>query len=229
MQKPVVARDVYLDRIDGLLYGTAPSEGIVRDRIFAHPVLRIRFEVPPGFRIFNTPNRVYAVRQRDSLIVFDMAERPVDGSMLDYVTEVWAHQFALSDVQQITVNGLEAATGRTQVNTNRGFMELRLVAIRVDARHIYRFRFLTRTGSTEQISGDIGRTIYSFRTLSEHEAASLKPLRVRIVNVKSGETERDLAQRMALDDLKLDWFRVLNGLTGEERLEPGRRVKLVTE
>jgi predicted Zn-dependent protease len=229
VQKPVVARDIYLDRIDGLLYGTAPSEGIVRDRVFAHPVLRIRFEVPPGFRIFNTPNRVYAVRQRDSLIVFDMAERAVDGSMLNYLTDVWAQQLALSDVQQLNVNGLEAATGRTQVNTNRGFMELRLVAIRVDAQHIYRFRFVTRPGGTQQISGDIGRTIYSFRTLSEREVASLKPLRVRVVRVKSGETERDLAQRMAMDDLKLDRFRVLNGLTGEERLEPGQRVKLVTE
>ena len=32
-----------LDRIDGILYGDGPSQGFIKERVFAHPGLRITF------------------------------------------------------------------------------------------------------------------------------------------------------------------------------------------
>ena len=56
---PVIGRDLFLDQVDGVLFGSDPKHGMVRDRVFLHGGLDFRFEVPPGFRIFNQPERVW--------------------------------------------------------------------------------------------------------------------------------------------------------------------------
>ena len=48
--EPLIAREIYLGKIDGLLYGDDPEQGFVRGRRFLHPWLRFAFEVPRGFR-----------------------------------------------------------------------------------------------------------------------------------------------------------------------------------
>src|SRR5262249_15136648 len=110
------------------------------------------------------------------------------------------------------VNGLEAATGSLKVRTSEGPSELRLCAIRTDPAHICRFRFITPLSLLEQLAPGNLRTFQSFRTLTVAEAAALKPLRVRVVNVKKGDTVATLAKRMAFDGYATERFRVLNGL-----------------
>ena len=69
----------------------------------------------------------------------------------------------------------------------------------------------------------------TLRRLSRAEAARLKPLRLRIETVRSGDTERTFAERMVVPELSLEWFRTLNALEPGEFLRPGRRVKLIEE
>ena len=69
---PIVGRDAYLDTIDGMLYGAPPAEGYIRSRVFAHPVLRIPFEVPPEYQLFDARKAIYAQRPGNALIVFDL-------------------------------------------------------------------------------------------------------------------------------------------------------------
>ena len=54
-----------------MLYGSPGSECFIRGRVFRHPVLRIRFEVPPEYELFDTPKAVYAQGPGDALIIFD--------------------------------------------------------------------------------------------------------------------------------------------------------------
>ena len=42
---PMTARDIYLDKIDGMLFGDNPQQGFVRGHEFLHPELRFAFEV----------------------------------------------------------------------------------------------------------------------------------------------------------------------------------------
>src|SRR5688572_10198148 len=48
-------RQGFLSRVDGLVFGDDPRQGVRKGRIFAHPDLRFQFEVPQGFTLFNTP------------------------------------------------------------------------------------------------------------------------------------------------------------------------------
>ena len=229
VRDPMTARDIYLAKIDGMLYGDDPGQGFIRGRVFAHPTLRFRFEVPAGFRLFNSARSIIAFGPNGARIIFDRARKPSDGPIRYYLTRVWARNLPLREVETIRINGLEAATGAAQTDTNKGRRDVRLVAIRMNLQTIYRFMFLAPPGETAKLSLALRRTTYSFRTLDEREARALKPLRLKIVRVRPGDTVRSLAERMPFADFRRERFEVLNGLTRGESLAPGRRVKVIAE
>ena len=68
---PTVGRDTYLNAIDGMLYGEAATQGFIRGRVFAHPGLRISFEVPLQYQLFDTQKAVYAAGPNDAMFIFD--------------------------------------------------------------------------------------------------------------------------------------------------------------
>ena len=229
VQNPITARDIYLSKISGILYGDDPDQGFIRGREFLHPKLRFAFEVPRGFSLFNGPTAATAYGPDKSRIVFDRAPKSVDGSMAFYLRDVWAAKLGLKDVETIKVNGLDAATGSTTVRTSEGTFDARLVAYRVDLQTIYRFLFLTPPARTQALSADLRRSTSSFRTLGAAEAAALRPQTLRIVTVGPGDTVEKLAQRMPFADYRLERFEVLNGISRADPLRVGQKLKLVVE
>jgi predicted Zn-dependent protease len=223
---PLVGQNVYFDRISGMVYGDKADEGYIRGRSFAHPKLKFAFEVPEGFRLYNQSKAVIA---RDSEgkagIQFDRAPRPHSGSMSDYLTRVWGANVRLTGVEAITVNGLPAATGAVSASGKN----YRLVALRYDTETIYRFIFVADADRSAALNLPFRETTYSFRRLSDAEAAALKPRRIGIYEVRSGDSPARIAARMPFGAENLKRFLVLNGFTESTRLQPGQRVKIVTE
>jgi predicted Zn-dependent protease len=226
---PMVARETYLRKIDGLLYGDDPKQGVIKGRRFLHSDLRFAFEVPEGFRLINSPSKVAARGPEGAAIVFDMAPKAAGASMTDYLVRDWATDTTLRDVEAITINGLAAATGQTRISGKKGTRDFRLIAIRADADSVYRFLFVTPPELTASLGEALRRTTYSFRRLSPEEAAEIKPLRLRLHRVRSGDTPSSIARRMAFENHRLQRFLVLNGLNERSSIRPGQVLKIVTE
>ncbi|OAN50119.1 Zn-dependent protease [Paramagnetospirillum marisnigri] len=220
-----VGREAYLANIDGMLVGDDPSEGVVRGRVFSHSGLGIRYEVPQGFRLSNGTKAVTAAHSDGSVIRFDMGPE-AHGDMTNYLQSQWAKGTRLANIEAITINGMPAATGLARLNTNRGAMDARLLAVK-DGKAVYRLMFLTKPQATADHTEDFRRTTYSLRHLTEAERGQIKPLRLRIITVKSGDTVESLAEKMPYDDHKLERFRVLNGLSDTASLKPGQKLKMV--
>ena len=87
---PLLARDAFLDKIDGLVYGDAPGRGFVRGRVFADPIRRIQFEAPPGFRLFITADGITAFGPLGARMVFNSAREATGLAMPRYIAEEWA-------------------------------------------------------------------------------------------------------------------------------------------
>jgi predicted Zn-dependent protease len=223
------AQDIYYRKIDGLLYGDRPSEGFVRGRRFVHPELRFEFEVPPEFLLFNGRRQVVARGPGRTAILFDRARSTSSGRIVDYLTREWAGEVTLRDVEAIQVNGMPAATGWTRARSRSGDLDLRAVAIEAEPGIIYRFLFISDPRESESLSEAYRRTTYSFRRLSEAEAAAIRPYRLRIVEVAPGDSVESLAARLPFAERRVERFLVLNGLTAGDSLRPGDRVKLIVE
>ena len=220
-----VGRDLYLAHVDGLLVGDDPNEGVVRGRVFSHAGLGIRFEVPQGYKLVNGAKAVTAQSPDGSVIRFDMGPE-AQGDMTNYLQTQWAKGQRLSGIEAITVNGMQAATGITRLNTNKGALDARLLAIR-DGKSVYRMLFLTPPQATSQLAEAHRRTTYSLRRLTDAEKAQIQPLRLKIVTVKAGDTVESLAEKLPYEDHKLERFRVLNGLAEGKGVTPGEKIKLV--
>ncbi len=219
----------YMSQLDGLLYGSDPKEGFIRGRAFIHPTLRIRFEVPGGFRLFNGRRQVLARGPQGALIIFDMAGKPQSGRLSAYVRGIWARNLALSPIEAISVGGMEGVTTTARIQRQAGRFDLRLVAVRRSPKQIFRLAFLTPPSLTQRLSVDLRRVTFSLRNLTPKEANQQKPLRLAIKAVADGQTVSDFARLMAFEDLRQARFRALNGLRAADRLRPGQLVKIVTE
>ncbi len=228
VDRPMVRRDAYLDRIDGLVYGDSPAQGVIRGRRFANATLRLAFEVPAGFRLFNASSSVMAYGPGGARIVFDRARDPDGVAPQRYLTDIWGGKIALHAVQAIEVNGTQGATALAHGTTEGRPVDVRLVALDGGDGTLFRMVFVTPQADTAQLAPALRRTTYSFARLSADEAARIRPLRLRVVTVAPGDTAARLAARMAFPDNRRERFDALNGLGPDARLAPGMRVKVVT-
>ena len=216
-------RDYYLAGIDGLLYGDSPQEGYVRGQTFLHGKLGIRFDVPAGFRIDNKAEAVLATGPGDVAIRFDGVADSQRQSLVNYISSGWVTGLQSDTIRPITVNGLEAATARAAAEQ----WEFDVTVIRID-NQIYRFLTAVPKGSPALVSAsNILKS--SFRKLTPAEVTSLKPLRVRVITARPGDTTATLAGRMMGTDRKLDLFRLINAMSATSTVRPGDKIKIITE
>lgn len=219
----------YLAAVDGLLYGDDPAQGFVVGRRFAHPKLRIAFEVPPGFSLSNTPQAVLIDGPAGVRGQFSGGE-PATGlgayatGILRSVLGEAATGAELGAPQPTSINGLDAIVQSARVATPNGRIDVTVAAYQASER-AYHFVMLTPVGAGHQ--GALDALIRSFRTLSAAEAASLRPRHIEVVTVQPGETINSLAARMAFDDDRVERFLALNNRGPDQPLRPGERVKVV--
>ncbi len=218
-------RDFYFDTIEGLPYGDNPRHGVIDNRTFSHPVLRLQFEVPEEFSLINRNDVVLAQGPDDAVIIFDGSELVAGVSLREHLVEHWGEGLDLRNVRTFQVNGMNAVGAET---LHRGVGH-ELVVIQHGDKVVYRFLFITRPVVSAVYEKPFRETIESFRRLSEREAAAIQPMRVRIVEVGARDTVASLARRMSVSDNHERRFRILNGLLETDELQPGQRVKLVAE
>ena len=215
--------DWYLNGIDGLLYGDSPQEGYVRGQTFLHGNLGIRFDVPEGFVIDNKVEAVLATGPGEMAIRFDGVADPKQTTLANYLTSGWVAGLVPETVRETKVNGLEAATARATADK----WDFDVTVIRVGPQI---FRFLTAVPKgNAQLEPVANLLRSSFRKMTSQEIDSLKPLRVRVVTVQPGDTVATFAARMMGTERKLDLFRMINALSATASVQPGQRVKIISE
>ena len=222
-----IARDDYLTALDGMLFGDDPSEGLILGQRFAHPGLRVEFTVPKGFRLQNSPKHVTATSSDGAAIVFDIAKAKRKGPAADYILGEWAANAQLRAVERLKVEGRDAATALTGARTRRGDADIRLVAVRRDARSFYRFLFVSPGGETRERSESYHDTVRSFHRLSPAQASAIKPLRLLVVPSQPGDKVAILARNLPYGRANARWFRMMNGLARSAEPAPNQRLKVI--
>ena len=217
-------RNGYLANLDGLVYGEDPIEGYVRGRRFLHPKLGFTFTAPEGFTLENTAQAVLGLKDGgNEALRLDAVKVPAQQSLTEYLGSGWIENVEAGSIEEVTLGGLPAATAAARGDQ----WAFRLYAVRFNG-EVYRFIFAAKT-RTPEIEKAFRDSVATFRRLSAAEAQQAKPLRLKIITVRAGDTVEGLARRMALIDRQVERFRVLNGLEPGERLRGGEQVKIVVE
>lgn len=216
-------RSQYLSAIDGLAFGDDPADGLVAGRKFVHPRLGFAFTAPPNFVLDNSPQAVLGVAGGGAeALRLDTVRLPTGDTLASYLSSGWISGLQPDTIQAIDINGLPAAIATAK----EGGWSFRLAAIRLGD-DVYRLIFFARSYNADEDAQFLA-SIKSFQKLSPEEAAHVQPLRLKIVQAKQGDTPQSLADRMIVVDRPLDHFLLLNGLTPDDRLNPGQSYKIVT-
>ena len=223
---PPVSRDrqAFLKRLDGLLVGPDPAEGIFRERRFLHPDLDLVLDFPAGWGTVNNHATVGAQHPDGIAVVQLEAQRA--GSDLQAAAQEFARAngLALGNARTTQVNGM--AVLRASAQTREG----NPVSLQWFARGgtTFRLQALAKRSAPASVMRALDAVASSLRPLTRAERQSLRERRLRIVTARAGETIFALGQRTG-NRWDARETAVANGLRNDHRFAAGEPVKIVVE
>jgi predicted Zn-dependent protease len=217
-------KNEYLTNLDGIVFGEDPSEGFVRGRKFLHPKLGFTFTAPDGFVLDNTAQAVFGVKDNGAQALrLDVVRVPAEQVLPEYLNSGWIENIDTKSVEEMTVGGFPAATATAKGDQ----WTFRLYVVRFGS-EVYRIIYAAKN-RTEAVDKSFRDSLSTFRRMTANEITSAQPLRLKVMEVKRGDTVEKFARRMAVADRPAERFRVLNGLGDKDRVKPGDLVKVVVE
>lgn len=222
----ITNRETFLQRVDGLMYGDDPAQGVIEGQQFVHPELRLSFAAPAGFYMVNS-TRAVSINGDAGRAQFSTAA--FDGNLDTYVRAVFRalggeqQQLAPQTMQRSTVNGLSAMIGGARVNNGQQQVDVSVIAYDFGGGKAYHFAAITPAGQATVFNPMFN----SMRRVTAQEAAQVVPRALDVITATRSDTVQTLARRMAYTDGQEARFRVLNGLSGTATVVPGQQYKIV--
>lgn len=219
-------RDTFLNRIDGLLYGDDPAQGLIEGSTFIHPELRFAFTAPQGFYMVNGTRAVSIQGQGGQAQLTTAAH---NGNLDAYMRSAFSalggqnSQLAPQQIERTTVNGLSAVYGTARVNNGNSQVDVIVFAYEFARDRAFHFAVIAPAGRAATFNG----MFQSMRRITQTEAGAVVPKKLQVVTVARNDTVASLARRMAYDSAQEERFRVLNALGSGDTVTAGQKVKLV--
>ncbi len=225
-RQPGVTRDGddYLRRLDGLVVGEDPAEGIFEKGRFLHPDLGFALRIPDGWRFVNSPAAVGAVSPDGSgRVVLELAGEGADPAVFagEFVAQRAPELEAQIDAQRtLNVNGLPAV----EIRGSAGPISGRITWIGSGGR-VYRLGNLAQGIGAERVlaRGDVFAR--SFRPLAPEDRAGILVRRLRLAAAREGESLAEFSSRTG-NDWDAQRIAIANGLFASARLAEGQLLKI---
>jgi predicted Zn-dependent protease len=217
-------RDRYLQGIDGLLFGDTADEGYVRGQNFSHSGLGVTFRAVDGSRIDNQAKAVIMTGPGEAATRFDATIVGPLRSLSAYLKSGWINGLV---PESISEGRSEAGIPYAVADAEADGWLFRIKVFRI-GRQVY--RFITAVPAASGAPGEISDQITaSFRQLTDEEKQALTPLHIRIVTVGKRDELGSLADQMQYGEQNLRMLRLINGLESAGDLQPGDKIKLITD
>jgi len=219
----------YLRRIDGIIFGDSPSDGIVRGNTFVHPELRLSLAFPPGWEIQNSATQVLAkAPDRENYLLLQLV--PNARGSVEQIAQGSMTQAGFRPLQgeRAQINGLDAYVGTYQGNLqglgNTGV----LAAHVVQGNRVYLLAGLAPANQFNAAQQPFAQAIRSFRQISASEAANVKPNRVDVYTVRGGDTWASIAERSG-GLVKASTLAIMNNYEPNQAPRAGDQIRIVVE
>jgi len=234
-----VNHDEYLDRIEGLVFGDNPKDGVVRGTEFLHPLLRIGVKFPDGWELTNTPDAVMAQEPgtQHFMVLQDVEGAPRQGygaqasqSIGTIAVEAMRKAgYAAIDGSMHKINGQDAYVGLYRGNAKgAGPVMMRAAHIAL-GRQLYVVAGFAPEKDFALVDRDIQPALQSFRQLSPQEASNVRPNRIDFYVVRQGDSWQSIAARQSKGYVSAATLAIMNDREVSVQPQSGDRIKIVTE
>ncbi len=223
-----INRDLYLRKIDGLVFGEDPRQGFVEKQVFYHPELRFQFPVPPDWKVLNTPTQVQMQSpEKKALIIFTLsqAKTPVEAAE-KFVKETGAVVVSSATRQ---VNGFSAYRLVANLVSEDGTISTLSYFIQKDER-VFLFVGVADEQDFPAFQPRFENTMTRFRLLRDPRKINVKPDRIRIRTVPRRANLKAVLLSFGVTSPKeLEQMALLNGKELNDTVEKGELVKVVVK
>ena len=232
-----VNHDEYLERIQGLVFGDNPKDGIVRGNEFLHPLLRIGLQFPEGWELTNTPDAVMA--QEPGTQHFMVLQEVEAGLRQGYGGQAGRTigDVALASMRQAGYKVMDAAT--LQINGNNahvgvysgtakdvGKVVMRAAHIQV-GRQLYVVAGFAPEAEFALVDRDIQPAVRTFRQLTAQEASNIRPNKLDFYVVRRGDSWQSIAARQGKGYVNAATLAIMNDREVNVQPQEGDRIKIV--
>lgn len=224
-------RAQFLAKLDGLIVGEDPGEGVVRGGLFLHPDLDLAVAFPDGWEIQNSHTAVGAVSPAHEAEVLFEGQGP--GSDPKAAADAFFAQApSEASVQRrggeaVRAGGAPAWHEQAEVRTAQGMVVLDLTWVAFGG-SVYR---VTGAGSGVVIAAEqetIADVARSIRPLTIEERASIRVKRLRSAAATQGEGLQEFSARVGNSWALLD-LAIANDLFADATLTQGQLLKIAVD
>jgi predicted Zn-dependent protease len=222
-------RDVYLDHVKGMAFGSSAAQGMVRGSRFYHADMGFTLAFPSAWRIDNTPSKVAAFpAQKDQFLELYAMPVPPNVEPREFLTKNLSGT-TLSSAGTLQANGLNGYTAIAREVPlpwgNRGPARFAVVYLNNMA---YVFRGATRQASAFAAADPLFlSSIKTFRRLKDNEFSLAEPTRIELVKATPRTRIEDLAQTSPIRSYPAEQLRLLNDLYPNKEPVAGQTLKVV--
>jgi predicted Zn-dependent protease len=222
---PVVRRDDFIRRLDGMVYGMNPREGFFEGETFLHPDMRFRFDFPSGWKTVNQKSAVQGISQnQDAMIAITLAQGSPTQAMNQFASQQGVQ---MGNARQTTINGLPAATAEFAAATEQGTLR-GLIAFVSHGNATFQLMGYTPESRWGSYGSTISRSLGSFDELNDSRALSVQPKRIDVVQLPSAMSFSTFMQRFPSVE-KPEIVALINQVEGDARLSSGALYKRVVD
>jgi predicted Zn-dependent protease len=208
----------FLARIEGIVVGEDPAQGLFRDSLFLHPEFDLAITFPEGWATQNAAMAVGATSPgKDALVALRLVAQ--DSSVDDAVKQIQAEEKGIA-FERFEIRGLPAA--RTRLSDRDQTADVTLIGYRGD---VFAVVGQSATRSAKGYAKVFDSTAVSFRALRRSERDSIRESRLRVRKARTGETPPAIVERTrsSWDSQRLA---VANGVKVDEPFRSGEEVKV---
>jgi len=230
LTNPIVNRNSYLQRINGLIYGEDPREGYRENNVFYHPVLKFQFPIPANWNYQNIPQRVQMAPKDGKALLMLMLAR---GNSLQAAADSFlrANQLTYVESSNTTVNGLQALyVLADQQPQQQGQSPLRTMSYFILYNGtIYHLVGVSALANFNTYVSSFNYTMQGFRALTDPAKLNKKPERIRIRTVGSSMSLSQFLRQQNVAEARMEEHAILNSMLLTDNVPQGTLIKIIAE
>lgn len=217
--------EVYLPRLNDMIFGVNRRHGFVANNTFYHPDLEFQFPVPSGWQYANFASQVQmAPENGEAVVVLTTA----NGVTPDAAASQFQNQEGVQTIEKnsTTVNGFSAVRLRTNVQTEDGTLGVLSYFIRKD-QLVYVFHGYTTSDRFGTYSSTFENIFTNFRRITDAGVLAVQPFRLDVFAAPRTDAFSSLVQVRSGTGLDLNGLAILNQRQTGEQVTQGEHLKQV--
>ncbi len=223
---PRVERQVFLNHLEGMAFGTSENNGLVVDNHFYHKPLNFGLDFAKSWSIHNQPDRLIAMAPEQAAMVEVMVtERPPGVSPQQFMRQQGVKKSQRGE--SLSLKGFDTYSTIAAVNTRFGQRNARFIVL-FDNTRAYLFTGVSRSADNQKLfDGQFKDVARSFHHLSTNEKKLATGLKLKLIKASDKTRFAQLAAKSPIRKYADAELRLLNDLYPKGEPSVGQQLKIV--